>query len=49
MSFWARLSPAQRDHLLGDNHALHARLGWPIRSSMVACLVTARRAVTSSR
>jgi len=44
MSFWARLSPGQRDALCAENHALHERLGRPIRSSMVACLVTARRA-----
>jgi SAM-dependent methyltransferase len=44
MSFWARLSPRQRDALVADNHALHQRLGRPIRSSTVACLVTARRA-----
>ncbi len=44
MSFWARLSPGQRDALVAENHALHERLGRPIRSSTVACLVTARRA-----
>ena len=44
MSFWARLSPRQRDALVAENHALHERLGRPIRSSTVACLVTARRA-----
>jgi SAM-dependent methyltransferase len=43
MSFWARLSPRQRDALCTENHALHQRLGRPIRSSTVACLVTARR------
>jgi hypothetical protein len=43
MSFWARLSRRQRDHLCAENHALHQRLGRPIRSSTVACLVTARR------
>jgi SAM-dependent methyltransferase len=42
MSFWARLSPQQRDVLRAENHALHERLGRPIRSSTVACLVTAR-------
>jgi SAM-dependent methyltransferase len=43
MSFWAQLSPRQRDALAADNDALHQRLGRPIRSSTVACLVTARR------
>jgi SAM-dependent methyltransferase len=43
MSFWARLSPTQRDALLAENHALHQRLGRSIRSTTVACLVTARR------
>ena len=44
MSFWARLAPAQRDALIAANHGLQRRLGRPIRSSTVACLVTARRA-----
>ncbi len=43
MSFWARLSPGQRDALVAKNQALHQRLGRPIRSSAVACLVVARR------
>jgi hypothetical protein len=43
MSFWARLSAAQRDAVADENHALQQRLGRPIRSSTVACLVTARR------
>jgi SAM-dependent methyltransferase len=43
MSFWKRLSPRQRDALASENDALHRRLGRPIRSSTVACLVTARR------
>jgi SAM-dependent methyltransferase len=43
MSFSARLSPRQRDALRAENHALHERLGRPIRSSTLACLVTARR------
>lgn len=43
MSFWARLTPRQRDALAAENQALHRRLGRPIRSSTVACLVTARR------
>jgi SAM-dependent methyltransferase len=49
MSFWARLSPRQRDALVAENHALHRRLGRPIRSSTVACLVTARRAPRPER
>ena len=43
MSFWARLSPQQRDALVAENQALHERLGRPIRSSAVVCLVVARR------
>ncbi len=44
MSFWARLSPRQRDAVLADNDVLYQQLGRPIRSSTVACLVTTRRA-----
>ena len=47
MSFWARLAPDQRDALIAENDALHERLGRPIRSSTVACLVTARRVARS--
>ncbi len=36
MSFWARLSPRQRDALAAENRAVHDRLGRPIRSSMLA-------------
>ena len=43
MSFWARLTARQRDALAAKNHALHRRLGRPIRSGTVACLATARR------
>jgi SAM-dependent methyltransferase len=43
MSFWARLSPEERDALVSENHALHERLGRPIRASTLAALVTARR------
>jgi hypothetical protein len=43
MSFSARLSRRQRDALHAENHALQQRLGRPIRSGTVACLVTARR------
>lgn len=41
MSFWAQLSPQQRDALTTHNDALHQQLGRPIRSSTLACLVTA--------
>jgi SAM-dependent methyltransferase len=44
MSFWARLSPRQRDALIAENQALQQRLGRPVRSSTVACVLTARRA-----
>jgi SAM-dependent methyltransferase len=43
MSFWARLSPDQRDALVNENRALQERLGRPIRSSTLAVLLTARR------
>jgi hypothetical protein len=43
MSFWARLSPQQHDALVAESRALHQRLGRPIRSSAVACLVIAQR------
>jgi SAM-dependent methyltransferase len=43
MSFWARLSPEQRDAIVNETHALHEQLGRPIRASTVAVLVTARR------
>jgi SAM-dependent methyltransferase len=43
MSFWARLSTRQRGALVDENQAFHQRLGRPIRSSTVACLVMARR------
>jgi SAM-dependent methyltransferase len=49
MSFWARLSPRQRDALAAENEALHRRLGRRIRSSTVACLVTARRRPSARR
>lgn len=35
------LSPGQREALIAENHVLHRRLGRAIRSSTVACLVTA--------
>ncbi len=43
MSYWARLAPDQRDALVNEYQALHERLKRPIRSSIVAALVTARR------
>jgi SAM-dependent methyltransferase len=42
MSFWARLSPEQREAIAQENHALYKRLGRPIRASTLAVLVTAR-------
>jgi SAM-dependent methyltransferase len=47
MSFWARLSPEQREALINENHALHERLGRPIRASTVAVLVTARSSASA--
>ena len=43
MSFYARLSPGQRQALEREQQALYKRLGRPIRASTVAALVTARR------
>jgi ubiquinone/menaquinone biosynthesis C-methylase UbiE len=43
MSFYARLSPGQRQALEREHEAIYERLGRPIRASMVAALVTARR------
>jgi SAM-dependent methyltransferase len=43
MSFWSRVSPEQREAMESANRTLHEQLGRPIRSSIVACLVTARR------
>ena len=42
-SFWSRLSPEQREAIENANRTLHEQLGRRIRSSVVACLVTARR------
>ena len=42
LSFWAQLSPEERDALTEENRALHERLARPIRSSTLAVLVTAR-------
>jgi len=43
MSFYARLSPGQRQALEREYEALYELLGRPIRASTVAALVTARR------
>ena len=43
MSFYARLSPDQRQALVREHEAIYERLGRPIRASTVAALVTARR------
>src|SRR6266480_5093053 len=43
MSFYARLSPDQREALEREHEAVYERLGRPIRASVVAVLVTARR------
>jgi ubiquinone/menaquinone biosynthesis C-methylase UbiE len=43
MSYYARLSPAQREALAQECEAIYARLGRPIRASVVTALVTARR------
>jgi SAM-dependent methyltransferase len=44
MSFWSRLSPRQREAVERKNRTLYERLGRSIRSSTLACAVTARRA-----
>jgi hypothetical protein len=41
MSFWAGLSPRQRDALAAENQTFHQRSGREIRSSTVAPLVVA--------
>jgi len=43
MSFYARLSPDQRQALEHEHEAIYERLGRSIRASTVATLVTARR------
>jgi ubiquinone/menaquinone biosynthesis C-methylase UbiE len=48
MSFYARLSPGQRQALEGEYEALYERLGRPIRASTVAALVTARRSTPAA-
>jgi len=46
MSFYARLSPDQRQALEHENAAIYERLGRPIRASTVTVLVTAQRSAT---
>jgi ubiquinone/menaquinone biosynthesis C-methylase UbiE len=43
MSYYARLSPQQREALAQECEAIYARLGRPVRASVVTALVTARR------
>jgi ubiquinone/menaquinone biosynthesis C-methylase UbiE len=43
MSFYARLSPGQRQALEREYEAIYERLGRPIRAGTLAALVTARR------
>ena len=43
MSYYARLSPLQREALAQECEAIYARLGRPIRASVVTALATARR------
>jgi ubiquinone/menaquinone biosynthesis C-methylase UbiE len=43
MSYYARLSPPQREALAEECEAIYARLGRPVRASVVTALVTARR------
>jgi SAM-dependent methyltransferase len=43
MSFYARLSPAQRQALDREHEAIYRRFGRPIRASTIAVLLTARR------
>jgi ubiquinone/menaquinone biosynthesis C-methylase UbiE len=43
MSFYARLSPGQREALEREQEAIYERLGRPIRASVIASLVTAQR------
>src|SRR5580692_5548069 len=45
MSFYARLSPGQRQALEREYAAIYERFGRPIRASIVAALVTARRSI----
>ena len=43
MSFWAAISPPHREALAAEIQAFHQRIGRPIRSSILTCLVVARR------
>ena len=43
MSYYARLSPPQREALAQECEAIYARLGRPVRASVATALVTARR------
>jgi ubiquinone/menaquinone biosynthesis C-methylase UbiE len=43
LSFYARLSPDQRQALDGEYEAIYQRLGRPIRASTIVVLLTARR------
>jgi len=45
MSYYARLSPGQRQALEREHEAIYERFGRPIRASVVAALVTARRSL----
>jgi ubiquinone/menaquinone biosynthesis C-methylase UbiE len=49
LSFYARLSPGQRQALEREYEAIYGRLGRPIRASTVAALVTARRSAEGPR
>ena len=46
-SLWSRLSPAQRTAIEAEHLELQERLGRAIRSSTLACVVTARRSLNS--
>ena len=49
MSFWARLSLAQRDALASEIRALQERVGRALRASTVAALLTARHSAPEPR
>src|ERR1022692_2232641 len=48
MSFYARLSPDQRQALDREHEAIYQRFGRPVRVSTIAVLVTARRRADST-